>query len=126
MIVNIYSSSESLITQPIHFSSNLNYNVKLIRLTGRSSTLIDPGLYFISTDLIQRSEGNPHRIIDCFLVTEPTEFLDFQPTHFSEYKLNRYDINSPDIQIRSKRTDAELFFEELFISFEVRETYGRF
>ena len=123
MIVNTFAHSQ---IPSVQFPPNQNFNLKLTRILGTSTFFIEPGIYVITSDLIQRSEGNPHRILDCILVRERTKCLEFTPTHSHEYKLNRYEINSPDIKIRSKRTDEELFFDELFISFEVRETYGRF
>ena len=126
MIINILSKGQPPYeTRPLLFEFNREYAVQLKKIQAVSKFEIEPGLYEITIDIIRREDGNPHRILDTVLIDKPTHFFNYTPTQSNEYKLSRYEINSLDLKILSKGTH-EINFQEIYISFEVRETYGRF
>ena len=126
MIINILSKGKPPYeTRPLLFDFNRQYTVQIKKIQAISALEIKPGIYTIISDVIQRSDGNPHRLMDTVLIDKPTHYLNYTPTQSNEYKLSRYEINSLDLKILSQSRD-EINFQEIYLSFEVRETYGRF
>ena len=126
MIINILSKGQPPYeTRPLLFEFNREYVVQIKKIQAVSEFEIEPGLYVITSDIIRREDGNPHRIMDTVFIDKPTHFFNCTPTQSKEYKLNHYEIHSLDLKIVSKGT-RETKLKEIFISVEVRETYGRF
>ena len=128
MMLNISSTSNSPFSiEDVKLPFNKVFNVTLINIVGILKTPVKrSGIYKITTNLIQREDGNIHRILAYVYIGRNSSYINFTPTHLLKYKLRLYDFNSADITLSSESTDEKLLFTEFSCQLEVTETYGRF
>lgn len=103
-----------------------NYSFSLINFQG---FLISPpkftDLYEITSNLISREDGNPHRIIGYIMLEGQSPVLTYQPTHKLAYKLQHLDLFSSELIFRGIVSDTILKFSHVAVQLEVKDTYGR-
>ena len=81
--------------------------------------------YEITSNLIAREDGNPHRIIGYTSVEGQSTILKYQPTHKIAYKLQNLDLFASELIFRGITSDNILNFSYITAQIEVNDTYGR-
>jgi hypothetical protein len=111
----------------ISFDQNKTFSLRLLNFTGKILNLIKhDGIYEISTNLINRDDGNVSGVIGYVYLTVDYLYVSYQPTQNILYKLRFPDLNSSVFRFRSIETDAVVKFSEISFQLEIQETYGGF
>lgn len=111
----------------ISFDPNKTFSICLLNFTGKIINLIkQDGIYEISTNLINRDDGNVSGVIGYVYLTIDDYYVLYQPTQKIQYKLRFPDLNSSVFKFRSIATDAVIKFSEISFQLEIQETYGGF
>ena len=124
MIINISGQTSPFKFGRIELKAFRPYKIRLINLHAILTSKADAGIYQISTNLIDRENGNSDRILAYVRLDRKQTFLDFTPTQIIWYKLRLHDFSSSEIKLKSIISDEELFFAEFSCQFEIED--GRF
>ena len=121
MIINISGKTSPFKFERIELKAFRPYKIRLINLHAIFTSKADAGIYKISTNLIDRENGNSDRILAYVRLDRKQTFLDFTPTQTIWYKLRLHDFSSSDIKLTSITSDEELFFSEFSCQFEIED-----
>ena len=121
MIINISGKSSPFKFERIELKAFRRYKIRLINLHAILTSKADAGIYQISTNIIDRENGNSDRILTYVRLDRKQTFLDFTPTQTIWYKLRLHDFSSSDIKLTSITSDEELFFSEFSCQFEIED-----
>ena len=121
MIINISGKTSPFKFERIELKAFRPYKIRLINLHAIFTSKADAGIYQISTNLIDRENGNSDRILAYVRLDRKQTFLDFTPTQTIWYKLRLHDFSSSDIKLTSITSDTELFFSEFSCQFEIED-----
>jgi len=129
MIVNFctsdYISQHKL--DPILFNENLNWEFSVINFVAVFKKPVKyEGIYELSTNMIQRDDGNLPRAIAYMFITTGSSHVVFSPTQKLCYKLRFHDLSNTVFNFRAVGTNETVDFAEVAFQIEIRETYGRF
>ena len=121
MIINISGKISPFKFERIELKVFRPYKIRLINLHAIFTSKADAGIYQISTNLIDRENGNSDRILAYVRLERKQTFLDCTPTQTIWYKLRLHDFSSSDIKLTSITSDTELFFSEFSCQFEIED-----
>ena len=121
MIINISGKTSPFKFERIQLKTFRPYKIRLINLHAILTSKADAGIYQISTNLIDRENGNSDRILAYVRLDRKQTFLDFTPTQTIWYKLRLHDFSYSDIKLTSITSDEELFFSEFSCQFEIED-----
>jgi len=112
---------------PIKFSDNKLWQLSVINFIGKfKKNLDESGIYFLSSSIIQRDDGNLHRIMFYMFLKKGTNQLDYAPNHPLVYKLRQFYIDGIEFYLTSVKTGKIYHLSELACSLEIKESNGWF
>jgi len=129
MIVNISSASGStkFEADTVTFSEDKQWDFSVLSFIGVFKNKIkNGGIYALSTNMIERDDGNAYRTINFLYIDNDSYKIIFTPTQKMRYKLRFHDLSNTVFNLRSIRTNEIIVFSEIAFQLEIRETYGRF
>ena len=121
MILNISGFSAPFKFNRIELKPCQVYQIRLIALHGIFTEKAEAGIYQLSSNLIDRENGNSERILAYIRLNRKQTSLDFTPTQIIWYKLRLHDFSSSDIKLKSITSDEEIYFSEFSCQFEIRD-----
>ena len=119
MIVNISGKSSPFQFNRIRLDQFKQYKLRLISLHATFTTKADAGIYKLSTNLIERDDGNLERILAFVRLNRKQITLDFTPTQLVWYKLRLQEFSMSDIKLSSITTEENQIFSEFAIQLEI-------
>ena len=129
MIVNFWSSSHSnqYKIDTVTFPENKKWELSLVNFIAVfRNPITHTGIYELSTNMIERDDGNIPRTICYIFLESDSSNVNFTPTQKLHYKLRFHDLSATVFKFRSLATSEIIYFSEVAFQIEIRETYGRF
>ena len=130
MIVNFHKSEEIGAFSSLHhvtFEENKNWNLSLLHFICKFKHNLDQsGIYQLSSNLIQRDDGNIHRALFYMYLEKGTNHVDITPTQSYKYKLRLYEISSAEFSFCLLKTQEIIPISEAAFQLDIVESYGRF
>ena len=121
MILNISGFSAPFKFNRIELKPCQKYQIRLIDIHAIFTEKAEAGIYQLSSNLIDRENGNSERILTYIRLNRKQTSLDFTPTQKIWYKLRLHDFSSTDIKLKSIKSDEEIYFSEFSCQFEIRD-----
>lgn len=121
MILNITGTNSPFDIQRLRLKPFESYSIRLISLHALISSYVSAGIYKISSNIINRENGNSERILAYVRLDRKQHVLDFTPTQIVWYKLRVHDTSTADINLQSIAKDENLIFSEFACQFEIIE-----
>ena len=110
MIVNFHKFEEIGSFSSIHhvtFEENKNWDLSVLHFICKFKQNLDhSGIYQLSSNLIQRADGNIHRTLLYVYLEKGTNFVDITPKQSYKYKLRLHDISNAEFSKTRGFTEA--------------------
>ena len=130
MIVNYHKfeeiGSSSSINQAT-FKENKNWELSVLHFICKFKHNLDQsGIYQLTSNLIQRADGNIHRTLLYMYLEKGTNHVDLTPTQSYKYKLRLHEISSAEFSFCLLKTQEIIPISEAAFQLDIVESYGRF
>ena len=119
MIVNISGHNSPFKFERITLKQFRRYKIRLLTLNANFTTKANAGIYKLTTNIIERGDGNSERILAYIRLNRKQISLDFTPSQVVWYKLRVNDFSTTDIKLQSIESNESLFFTDFAAQFEI-------
>ena len=119
MIVNISGHNSPFKFERITLKQFRRYKIRLLTLNVNFTTKANAGIYKLTTNIIERGDGNSERILAYIRLNRKQISLDFTPSQVVWYKLRVNDFSTTDIKLQSIESNESLFFTDFAAQFEI-------
>jgi len=126
MILNFHKSDDddrvqNIDINPITFSDNKLWQLCVINFIGKFKRNLDEsGIYFLSSSIIQREDGNLHRRLFYIFLKKGTNHVDYSPNHLLVYKLRQFYMDGIEFYLTSVKTGKIYHMNALACTLEIK------